>query len=213
MPGTRENVLRKPKSGSKLPMTFSIGRLAKRFGLSRSTLLYYDRIGLLVPPGRSRAGYRIYADSDVQRLEAICRYRKAGLSLDAIRELLDNQAGRAAAILEARLDQLNTEIESLREQQRVIVSLLGDPRKLRASRTLDKDAWVALLRATGLDEEGMYRWHVEFERMAPEAHADFLASLGLPKREITRIRRASRPPGSTAARASMEKMVRHSGRH
>lgn len=170
-------------------MNISVGKLAKRFGLSRSALLYYDRIGLLTPSGRSRAGYRLYDEADVARLEAICRYREAGLSLEAIGELLETR--QTTELLEGRLEQLNGEIEALRLQQRVIVRLLGDPQKLLNSRALDVDAWTALLRAAGLDDAGMRRWHVEFERMAPQAHADFLASLGLSESEVTRIRKWS----------------------
>jgi DNA-binding transcriptional MerR regulator len=172
-------------------MSHSVGRLAKRFGLSRSTLLYYDRIGLFSPSGRSGAGYRIYGEREVKRLEAICRYREAGLSLERIRELLEGATGRTAELLEGHLDQLNLEIERLREQQRVIVRLLANPKKLRAARAIDKDRWVAILRAAGLDDSAMHRWHVEFERMAPKAHQDFLESLGLPKTEVARIRRWS----------------------
>jgi DNA-binding transcriptional MerR regulator len=181
-------VLRAAEAG----VSLSVSRLGKRFGLSRSALLYYDRIGLLSPSGRSRAGYRIYGDGDARRLEAICRYRGIGLSLDQIRELLDGATGRTAELLEARLDQLNAEIERLREQQRIIVRLLADPKKLRRARAIDKAGWVAVLRAAGLDDAGMRRWHVEFERMAPRAHQDFLQSLGLPPGEIARIRRWSR---------------------
>jgi DNA-binding transcriptional MerR regulator len=173
-------------------VSVSVGRLGKRFGLSRSALLYYDRIGLLSPSERSRAGYRVYGERDARRLEAICRYREIGLSLEQIRELLDGATGRTAELLEARLDQLNTEIERLREQQRIIVRLLASPRKLRRARALDKDGWVAILRAAGLDDAAMHRWHVEFERMAAGAHQDFLESLGLPPGEIARIRRWSR---------------------
>lgn len=174
-------------------MSVSISQLGKRFGLSRSTLLYYDKIGLLSPSGRSASGYRMYADTDSDRLETICRYRKVGLSLEQIHTLLDSRKGEAAAILEARLDQLNAELEGLREQQRIIVRLLADPRKLRGTRAIGKDGWVAILRASGLDDAAMHRWHIEFERQAPQAHQDFLESLGLPKTEIARIRAWSRP--------------------
>jgi DNA-binding transcriptional MerR regulator len=173
-------------------MSLSVGRLGKRFGLSRSALLYYDRIGLLSSSDRSPAGYRIYDEHTVKRLEAICRYREIGLSLEQIRQLLDGAGGRAAELLEARLDQLNSEIGRLREQQRIIVRLLANPRKLLGTRAIDKGRWVAILRAAGLDEAAMHRWHVEFERMAPQAHQDFLESLGLPAAEIARIRRRSR---------------------
>ncbi|MFC1747364.1 MerR family DNA-binding transcriptional regulator [Pseudomonadota bacterium] len=36
----------------------TIGEVSKRFSISRSTLLYYDAIGLLSPSGRSNANYR-----------------------------------------------------------------------------------------------------------------------------------------------------------
>jgi DNA-binding transcriptional MerR regulator len=169
-------------------MSHSVGRLARRFGLSRSTLLYYDRIGLFSPSTRSAAGYRVYGEPEVRRLETICRYREAGLSLRQIGELLDGATGRTAELLEARLDQLNAEIERLREQQRVVVRLLANPKKLRRARAIDKERWVAILRAAGLDDAAMHRWHREFERMAPKAHQDFLESLGLPKAEVARIR-------------------------
>jgi MerR family transcriptional regulator, thiopeptide resistance regulator len=173
-------------------MSTSVGRLGRRFGLSRSTLLYYDRIGLLSPSERSEAGYRLYGERDGRRLEAICRYREIGLSLQQIHELLDGATSRTAELLEARLDQLNAEIERLREQQRIIVRLLANRKKLQHTRAIDKERWVSILRAAGLDDDAMHRWHVEFERMAPEAHQDFLESLGLPKAEVARIRRWSR---------------------
>ena len=173
-------------------MTLSVTRLGRRFGLSRSALLYYDRIGLLSPSARSAAGYRVYDDRDVKRLEAICRYREVGLRLQEIRRLLENAAGRTAELLETRLEQLNAEIEQLREQQRIVVRLLSNSKKLRSTRTIDKDRWVAILRAAGLDDRAMQRWHTEFERMAPAAHQDFLESLGLPTAEVARIRARSR---------------------
>jgi DNA-binding transcriptional MerR regulator len=186
-------------------MSLSVSRLGRRFGLSRSALLYYDRIGLLSPSERSAAGYRVYSEHDARRLEAVCRYREIGLSLEQIRELLDVATGRTAELLEARLDQLNAEIGRLREQQRIIVRLLANPKKLRAARVIDKDRWVAILRAAGLDDAAMHRWHVEFERMAAEAHQDFLESLGLPKAEVARIRRWSRVTEENGPRRASER--------
>ena len=170
----------------------TVGLLARRFALSRSTLLYYDSIGLLRPSGRSKSNYRLYSESDCRRLESICRYREAGLGLEEIQQVLGGSSSKVAAILEGRLGALNSEIAVLREQQRVVVRLLRNRARLRRARALDKQAWVALLRATGLTEDEMRKWHVEFERMAPEAHRDFMESLGIPADEIRSIRRASR---------------------
>jgi len=47
---------------------------------------------------------------------------------------------------------------------------------------------VAVLRGAGLDDAAMGQWHVAFERMSPEAHQDFLESLGMCAPEIAEIR-------------------------
>ncbi|HJW09434.1 MAG TPA: MerR family transcriptional regulator, partial [Holophagaceae bacterium] len=57
----------------------SISALARAFGLSRSALLHYDRVGLLRPARRSAKGYRVYSEADARRLEDICTLRRAGL--------------------------------------------------------------------------------------------------------------------------------------
>ena len=170
-------------------MGITIGRLAKRFGLSRSTLLYYDSIGLLTPSERTPASYRIYSDKDVRRMGQIAVYREAGLPLRAIGAMLDGRMGASASLLEERLVQINREIQRLREQQQVLVGLLKNHKALRASRVMTKERWVSLLAATGMNDEDMRRWHVEFESMAPEAHQDFLESLGISKKEIRAIRK------------------------
>ena len=58
--------------------------------------------------------------------------------------------------------------------------------------TMTKDEWIELFRAAGMDDEGMHRWHREFERRHPAKHQAFLGWLQLPEDEITRIREHSR---------------------
>ena len=53
---------------------------------------------------------------------------------------------------------------------------------------MTKARWVEILRASGMDDEAMHQWHVEFERCLPEAHTDFLQSLGIEKEEIANIK-------------------------
>ena len=173
----------------------TISQLGRRFGLSRSTLLYYDSIGLLSPSLRSRANYRLYSETDVERMELIDLYRQAGLPLKDIARLLEGDRGVAAELLAERLRALSPEIRALRRQQQTIVDLLKSEAALRETRSLDKDGWVAVLRATGLSDDDMFRWHVEFERLSPAAHQDFLESLGLGDDEIEGIRERSRAGG------------------
>jgi len=170
----------------------TISPLARRFGLSRSTLLYYDSIGLLSPSARSEANYRLYSPKDVRRMELIDLYRKTGLPLADVARVVSADRGELAAVLESRLRALNREIQGLRRQQQLVVQLLRRRALRRGARWLDKDVWVAILRATGMGEKDMRRWHVEFERLSPEAHQDFLESLGLEAEEIGRVRGWSR---------------------
>lgn len=168
--------------------TFSVGRLARAFELSRSTLLYYDSIGLLKPSARSEKGYRLYSQEDRARLEQICLYRQMGVPLQQIKEILDLSGSGVAAILENRLVRLSAEIRSLRQQQYVIVNMLQNRNLLQKAGLMDKTMWMEILRSSGLDEEGMKQWHVAFEKQAPRAHHDFLAALGIGERAIREIR-------------------------
>ncbi|MFC3153200.1 hypothetical protein ACFOEK_19330 [Litoribrevibacter euphylliae] len=59
---------------------------------------------------------------------------------------------------------------------------------MRSTKTMSKDQWVEILKACGMTEDDMHRWHIEFERSLPEAHTDFLESLGIDDEEVARIK-------------------------
>lgn len=168
---------------------YSIGELSKASGLSRSTLLYYDKIGLLQPSARSQANYRLYTQQDYERLQKVLHFRQAGIPLEAINELLtaDNRTTITAA-LEKRLSDINQEISNLRQQQQQIVTLLDKTRLSKQTKVVNKAQWVSLLREAGMDDAAMEQWHRAFEREAPEAHTDFLQSLGIDSQEISKIK-------------------------
>ncbi len=67
----------------------SVDGVIKATGLSRETLRYYEKMGLLNPQRRATNGYRVYAADDLDRLEFIFRTKKAGFTIREIRELLD----------------------------------------------------------------------------------------------------------------------------
>ena len=171
----------------------TISALAKAAGLSRSALLYYDRLGLLKPSGRSRSGYRQYSPADMERLEQICLYRKMGIPLREMKKLLEESGGAASLeILKRRLRILDREIANFRTQQRHIVELLKLKQLQQGDDMLNKDRWVEIMRAAGLGDEDMHNWHIQFEKMEPEAHQEFLVSLGIETAEIQKIREWSR---------------------
>ena len=170
---------------------YTIGKLAKLFGLARSTLIYYDKIDLLKPSKRSESNYRLYTEKDKNRLSLIRSYSETGLSLENVKKIVETGKGSVAKILENQLEEINQRISKLRVQQQIIVQILKKNSKLKRIRSMNKGQWVSLLRLAGLDEAGMTKWHVEFEKMAPEAHQDFLESLNISKREIKEIRALS----------------------
>ncbi len=171
---------------------YSIGQLAKRYSLSRSALIYYDSKGLLKPSGRTLANYRIYSDDDVKKLERIILFRNAGMSLVTIAKLFDKETDEVNLALEERLSAINQEIQDLRIQQKVIIDVIKSQGLIEKSRIVTKEKWVTILEAAGLDEEGMKNWHIEFEKNAPEAHQDFLESIGIIESEIATIREWSK---------------------
>jgi len=166
----------------------TIGRVARRFGLSRSTLLYYDRIGLLCPRGRSASGYRLYGPADMERLKLIRTYRSAGLPLTDITALLDETDGDLSGALTQRLEQINTDVDGLRQQQRLILGILKNPEAQGRIGVMNRHTWTDLLRASGFSDEDMVKWHKDFERTAPDQHQAFLEFLCIPEREINVIR-------------------------
>jgi MerR family transcriptional regulator, thiopeptide resistance regulator len=179
-------------------MPLTVTTLARACGLSRSTVLYYEGLGLLKPARRSTGNYRLYSDKDLQRLRQICTYRGAGLGLDDIRSLLDEPRSDASAVLKRRLAQLSEEIERLREHQRAITRLLKDTDQLRRYPMVTKEKWVEVMRAAGFTDEDMHRWHAQFETSAPQEHQEFLEFLHVPPAEVQSIREWSRKAGAKA---------------
>lgn len=70
--------------------------------------------------------------------------------------------------------------------------LLKDKPSIGANGKMTKEKWTSIMQSAGLTEADMHRWHIEFERSAPEDHRQFLEFLHIPSEEIERIRNWSR---------------------
>jgi MerR family transcriptional regulator, thiopeptide resistance regulator len=90
----------------------TVGQVAERFGVTVRTLHHYDEVGLLCPSERSTAGYRLYTDTDVTRLQHVVVYRRLGFALEEIALLLDHpetveaHLRRQRAAVMSRLDEM-----------------------------------------------------------------------------------------------------------
>lgn len=100
-------------------MTQTISAQAAALGLSADTLRYYERLGLLPPPPRTAAGYRLYGEDTAERLRFIRGARRMGLRLSDIKELLDIHdrgqcpCGHTEDLVERRLAAVEAEIHQL----------------------------------------------------------------------------------------------------
>ena len=101
-----------------VPMTertqtlLTVGQVAERLEITVRTLHHYDEIELLQPSERSPAGYRLYTEEDLTRLQHVVVYRRLGFALEEIALLLDHPESveqhlrRQRAAVQHRLDEM-----------------------------------------------------------------------------------------------------------
>ncbi|USI87056.1 MerR family DNA-binding transcriptional regulator [Acinetobacter johnsonii] len=152
----------------------TVSRLAKKLGLSRTTVLCYEKQGLLKPSLIAENGYRWYGESE--RLKSIISYRSYRLSISDIRLLLEPLSISQGQILENHFRALEQEINNLRAHQKAIIELLKKSILLK-EKFVNKAKWVEIMIAAGLSKEDMIKWHQKF-----------LESLNITQDEITAIR-------------------------
>ena len=167
---------------------YTIKQLCKKSGFSRSTLLYYDSLGLVSPSARSEANYRLYSEDDIKRLERVCIYREAGVPLEEINRILGFGENLERSILEKTMGMLNNQARDIREKQAKISELLKKNEcELDASFWLDKEFVVSALKAADFSTDTLLKFHEILEGESPEKHQKFLDLLGFTQTEMTYI--------------------------
>ena len=124
---------------------YRISELADLVGLSRSTLLYYGKLGL-IEAQRTSNGYRSYSERDLQRVKLLQQLQAGGLTLKECQACLDAKVDRS--LLQNRLEQLDEEIAQKQRSRDLLSALLG--------------------------ESGLQDWHESMDKVAPDAHLDLL---------------------------------------
>jgi DNA-binding transcriptional MerR regulator len=99
-------------NGTRTDELLTVGAVARLAGVTVRTLHHYDEIGLVSPSGRSPAGYRLYAEGDLDRLHAVLAYRELGFGLEEIGSLVHGDVDPLAhlrhqhELVRARIDHL-----------------------------------------------------------------------------------------------------------
>lgn len=138
---------------------YRISELAQMLGLSRTTLLYYEKLGLICGQRLSN-GYRTYSDMDLQRLRLIQQLHSGGLTLKECKACLEAKVERA--VLLERLEHLDQEIAQKQQSRDLLAALLG--------------------------ETSLNQWHETLDKLAPDAHIDWLIKQGFSETDAQRLR-------------------------
>lgn len=131
-----------------------IGDLAQRIGLSIRTIRYYEEIGLVVPFGRTKGGFRLYTEAGVERLVLVKAVRPLRLNLDETREMLDARDRMLAGGKEGGEDESRV-VSYLASAERRLVKArvdLGDAEE--AIRLLHRDLSRIGVLAEKMDSQG-----------------------------------------------------------
>lgn len=125
---------------------YTTGEIAKLCGVSVRTVQFYDAKNLLKPSALSEGGRRLYSDGDLQRLQLICMLKTLGLSLDAIRSIVNSEEQTEILILlleeqakqtkkeiserQAQLDAIRTLQQNLNASQSISVQSVEEMERL-----------------------------------------------------------------------------------
>ena len=162
-------------------MEYSIKALADLAGVTPRTLRWYDRLGLLRPGRITEAGYRLYGPQEVERLQQILFYRELGLSLQAIKAVLDDPAFD-------RQQALQSHLTALRERQKRLEGLiLTVERTIQESKgeitMTDKEKFEAFKKKAVEENEAKYGKEVRAKYGDEEMERTNETMLGLTQEE------------------------------
>ena len=94
----------------------TVAQMSKRTGVSVRTLHHYDQIGLLKPTEVTKAEYRLYDDTALDKLYMILVYRELGLHLNEIGSILDAPDYDRNRVLEHQIQLMQERVEKLQNR-------------------------------------------------------------------------------------------------
>lgn len=150
-----------------MPHEWKVGELAKLTGLTIRTLRYYDQIGLFSPSGRTEAGYRLYTDHDLTRLQQIMSLKELGLSLEQIKSVLAGSAISLYDIVSMQAERLR---KNIRNQQKLLQELEHIVSLMQANKPLTVEDFTRLMQVMRMNhgtyfDERKASWNAHLDRL------------------------------------------------
>jgi MerR family Zn(II)-responsive transcriptional regulator of zntA len=109
---------------------FRIGELAKLADVTPDTIRYYEKQQMMDHEVRTEGGFRLYSESDLQRLKFIRYAKQLGFTLETIRELLSirvdpehHTCQESKSIVQSRLREVESKIKELQHMKRSLQRL------------------------------------------------------------------------------------------
>jgi DNA-binding transcriptional MerR regulator len=183
-----------------------VGQLARRTGLTVRTLHHYDEVGLLSPSGRTRAGYRLYADADVARLQQIVALRQLGFSLEEVHRCLDDPAYSLNHVLRMRISRMREEVEA---QHRLCIRLEALADRLEAMEQVSVDDFLETIGAMTMHEKYFTpEQRAQIEQRGAVLGQDHIRAVEAEWPELIAKVRAEMEKGTDPASETVQKLAR-----
>ena len=106
-------------------MTYRIGEVATRVGMTVEGLRFYERRGLLAPAHRTPSGYRLYGEREIRLLQFVRAAQEMGFSLAEIEDLLALRGGSGESCV-AMSERLYAKLENVRRKIQLLKALEND---------------------------------------------------------------------------------------
>lgn len=135
--------------------TYQVKEVAELSGVSVRALHHYDELGLLVPRGRTDAGYRLYDEQDLLRLQQILIGRELGLSLEDIRSSLDDPSFDRKGMLVRQRAELSKRVQRAEAMRRAVERALA---LLEGEETMDMTPIFEGFEPSKYEAEAEKRW-------------------------------------------------------
>jgi DNA-binding transcriptional MerR regulator len=121
---------------------YRIGELARLSGLSVKTIRFYSDSGLVPPAERTEAGYRVYDERALARLELIHALRELGASLADVQRVLSRELD-VPGLLTLQLEAVDAQLRVLRVRRAVLMAVASGERDGQELRTVTRLAHIS----------------------------------------------------------------------
>ncbi len=204
--------------------TWTVGPAAEAVGTTVRALHHYDALGLVVPSGRTDAGYRVYTGADLDRLRHVLVHRELGFALDDVAALLDGDPDDRARLVREQLARVTDRIDRLQQVRAALetemeATMSGTELTQAEKRELFGSTWVENEEEYAAEAEERWgdtdAWRQSRERTSRYTKADWAEVAaeadGINARFVALLQ-AGEPADGDAARAVAEEHRQHISR-